>query len=93
MIEDGTLAGEGLTILQTLTYFVAAPTALFVVISFFAYITAKETRAKKKRNSVSLTSIEQVIYQSLELLALAPQHLYPQKLIDEVHPDHLCQWY
>jgi hypothetical protein len=58
MIEDGTFAGEGLTILQTLTYFVAAPTILFVVISFFAYITAKETRDKKKSKPVSLTSIE-----------------------------------
>lgn len=58
MIEDGTFAGEGLTILQTLTYFVAAPTILFVVISFFAYITAKEVRAKSKRRSVNLTQIE-----------------------------------
>jgi hypothetical protein len=58
MIEDGTFAGEGLTILQTITYFVAAPTILFVVISFFAYITAKETRSKKKSKPVSLTSIE-----------------------------------
>jgi hypothetical protein len=58
MIEDGTFAGEGLTILQTLTYFVIAPTVLFVVISFFAYITAKETRDKKKSKPVSLTSIE-----------------------------------
>jgi hypothetical protein len=58
MIEDGTFAGEGLTILQTLTYFVAAPTILFAVISFFAYITAKETRVKKKRKPASLTSIE-----------------------------------
>ena len=58
MIEDGTFAGEGLTILQTLTYFVIAPTILFVVISFFAYITAKETRSKKKSKPVSLTSIE-----------------------------------
>jgi hypothetical protein len=58
MIEDGTFAGEGLTILQTLTYFIAAPTILFAVISFFAYITAKETRVKKKRKPASLTSIE-----------------------------------
>jgi hypothetical protein len=58
MIEDGTFAGEGLTILQTLTYFVIAPTVLFVVISFFAYITANETRSKKKSKPVSLTSIE-----------------------------------
>jgi len=58
MIEDGTFAGEGLTVLQTLTYFVAAPIILFVVISFFAYITAKETREKKKSKPASLTSIE-----------------------------------
>ena len=58
MIEDGTFAGEGLTILQTLTYFVIAPTVLFVVISFFAYITAKEVRGKKKGMPNSLTNIE-----------------------------------
>jgi len=60
MIEDGTLPGEGLTVLQTLTYFVGAPTILFIVISFFAYITAKETRSKSKRKnkSASLTHIE-----------------------------------
>ena len=58
MIEDGTFAGEGLTVLQTLTYFVGAPTLLFVVISFIAYITAKETRSKKKSKPASLTSIE-----------------------------------
>ena len=58
MIEDGTFAGEGLTILQTLTYFVAAPTILFVVISFFAYITSKEVRAKSKKKPVNLTVIE-----------------------------------
>jgi len=58
MIEDGTVAGQGLTFLQTFTYFFVAPTVLFVVISFFAYITAKETRNKKKSKPVSLTSIE-----------------------------------
>ena len=58
MIEDGTFAGEGLTILQTLTYFVIAPTVLFVVISFFAYIAAKEVRGKKKGKPNSLTNIE-----------------------------------
>ncbi len=58
MIEDGTVAGEGLTFLESFTYFVIAPTVLFVVISFFAYITAKETRDKKKSKPVSLTSIE-----------------------------------
>ena len=61
MIEDGTFAGEGLTILQTLTYFVIAPTALFIGISFFAYITAKETRKKSKKAPVDLTHIQQVV--------------------------------
>jgi hypothetical protein len=58
MIEDGTIAGEGLSFMQTFTYFIVAPTVLFIVISFFAYITAKEVRAKSKRKSTSLTSIE-----------------------------------
>ena len=61
MIEDGTFAGEGLTILQTLTYFVIAPTALFIGISFFAYITAKETRKKSTKAPVDLTHIQQLI--------------------------------
>ena len=58
MMEDGTFAGEGLTILQTLTYFVIAPTALFIGISFLAYITAKETRKKSKKVPVDLTHIQ-----------------------------------
>ena len=58
MIEDGTVAGEGLTFLESFTYFVIAPTVLFVVISFFAYITVKEVRGKKKAKPNSLTSIE-----------------------------------
>ena len=58
MIEDGTFAGEGLTFLESFTYFVVAPTVLFVVISFFAYITAKEVREKKKGKPKSLTRIE-----------------------------------
>ena len=61
MIEDGTFAGEGLTILQTLTYFVIAPTALFIGISFLAYITSKETRKKSKKAPIDLTHIQQVI--------------------------------
>jgi len=57
-MEDGTLAGEGLTVMQTLTYFVGAPILLFVVISFFAYITAKETRKGIKIKASSLTHID-----------------------------------
>jgi hypothetical protein len=55
MIEDGTVAGEGLTYLESFTYFVVAPTVLFVVISFFAYITAKEVRGKKKGSQTHFT--------------------------------------
>jgi len=58
MMEDGSLAGEGLSVLQTFTYFVAAPVLLFAVISFFAYITAKETRKKSKKSINPLTHIE-----------------------------------
>jgi hypothetical protein len=58
MIEDGTMAGEGLTYLESFTYFVIAPTVLFVVISFFAYITAKDVRGRKKVKANSLTNIE-----------------------------------
>jgi len=57
-MEDGTLAGEGLTVMQTLTYFVGAPILLFVVISFFAYITAKETRKGSNKKASSLTHID-----------------------------------
>jgi hypothetical protein len=58
MIEDGSFAGEGLTVMETFTYFVVAPTVLFVVISFFAYITAKETRKKSKKSINPITHIE-----------------------------------
>lgn len=57
-MEDGTLAGQGLTVMQTLTYFVGAPILLFVVISFFAYITAKDTRKSSKKKASSLTHID-----------------------------------
>jgi hypothetical protein len=58
MIEDGSFAGEGLTVFETFTYFIAAPTILFLVISFFAYITAKESRKKSKKSINPLTHIE-----------------------------------
>jgi hypothetical protein len=58
MIEDGSFAGEGLSVMQTFTYFVVAPTVLFLVISFFAYITAKETRKKSKKSINPITHIE-----------------------------------
>ena len=38
--EPGSLPGEGLTALQTFTYFVAAPIGLFLGISFLSWITS-----------------------------------------------------
>ena len=81
MIEDGTMAGEGLTVLQTITYFVGAPILLFAVISFFAYVSAKETRKKSKKRSVDLTHIDQITYLQIEPLVLAQVNLYFQRLI------------
>ena len=40
--EPGSLPGEGLTALQTFTYFVAAPIGLFLGISFLSWITSGE---------------------------------------------------
>ena len=57
-MEDGTFAGEGLTVLQTFTYLVVAPPFLFLVISLCAYITAMETRKKSKKSINPLTHIE-----------------------------------
>lgn len=54
--EDGTLAGEGLTAIQTFTYFVAAPVALFVVITVITYALTAER--KKSAGKSSITSIE-----------------------------------
>lgn len=54
--EPGSMPGEGLTALQTFTYFVAAPIALFVVISVIVYALTGE---KKSTGSSSvITSIE-----------------------------------
>ena len=50
MIEDGTFAGEGLTILQTLTYFVIAPTALFIFISFLLTSPLKKLERKVRKH-------------------------------------------
>jgi len=48
MIEDGTVAGEGLTFLESFTYFVIAPTVLFVVISFLPTSPPKRCVGRKK---------------------------------------------
>ena len=55
--ETGSLPGEGLTALQTFTYFVAAPIGLFLGISFLSWITSGEKRERKSTPSV-ITTIE-----------------------------------
>jgi len=55
--EDGTNAGEGLSALQTITYFFVAPVALFLVISLLAYVATGERKKKAKNDSV-ITSID-----------------------------------
>lgn len=55
--EPGSMPGEGLTALQTFSYFVAAPITLFVVISVLVW--ALDGGRKKSRPSTSvITHIE-----------------------------------
>jgi hypothetical protein len=44
--EDGSLPGEGLSVLETVMYFVLAPTGLFVVISFIVYLAVRPKNAR-----------------------------------------------
>ena len=55
--EDGTLAGEGLSAIETFTYFFAAPTVLFIGISVIVYALTGD-RKKSKNTSSVITSIE-----------------------------------
>jgi hypothetical protein len=55
--EDGTMAGEGLSALQTFSYFVALPIALFAVIAVLSYASSGD-RKKSKNAASSITSIE-----------------------------------
>ena len=55
--EDGTNAGEGLSAIETFTYFFAAPVALFLVISVITYALTGERKKKEKISSV-VTSID-----------------------------------
>ena len=56
-IEDGSLAGPGISIFEIVVTFLVIPTVMFVVISFLAYVAVKP---RKKRNSGSsvVTHIE-----------------------------------
>jgi hypothetical protein len=55
--EDGTVAGEGLSAIETFTYFFVAPTVLFLAISLITYALTGERKKKAKISSV-VTSIE-----------------------------------
>ena len=55
--EPGSNPGEGLTAIQTFTYFVAAPVALFLVISVLVWAGTSTKKARNKTSSV-ITSIE-----------------------------------
>lgn len=55
--EDGTVAGDGLSVLETFTYFFAAPTVLFVAISVITYALTGD-RKKKEKISSAITSID-----------------------------------
>ena len=55
--EPGSNPGEGLTAIQTFTYFVAAPVALFLVISVLVWAGTSTKKARSKTISV-ITSIE-----------------------------------
>ena len=55
--EDGTVPGEGLSAVETFTYFFAAPTVLFLAISLITYALTGERKKKDKISSV-VTSID-----------------------------------
>ena len=55
--EPGSNPGEGLTAIQTFTYFVAAPVALFLVISVLVWAGTSTKKTRSKTSSV-ITSIE-----------------------------------
>jgi hypothetical protein len=55
--EDGTVAGDGLSVLETFTYFFAAPVVLFVAIAVITYALTGDRKKKEKISSV-VTSID-----------------------------------
>ena len=55
--EDGTVAGEGLSAIETFAYFFAAPTVLFLAISVITYALTGDRKKKEKVSSV-VTSID-----------------------------------
>lgn len=44
--EDGSMPGEGLSVLETVMYFVLAPTGLFIGISLIVYLAVRPKNAR-----------------------------------------------
>jgi hypothetical protein len=55
--EPGAMPGEGLTAVQTFTYFVAAPVGLFLVISLIVWALTGDKKKSSSSSSV-ITHIE-----------------------------------
>ena len=55
--EDGTVAGEGLSAIETFTYFFVVPVAIFALITVITYAMTGD-RKKSKNAASSITSIE-----------------------------------
>lgn len=55
--EDGTMAGQGLSAIETFAYFVATPIALFLLISVISYAMSGDRKKAKSADSV-ITSID-----------------------------------
>jgi cbb3-type cytochrome oxidase subunit 3 len=53
--EDGTVAGEGLSAVETFAYFFAAPTVLFIAISVIVYALTAERKKSENKSSVITT--------------------------------------
>ena len=56
--EPGAMPGEGLTALQTFTYFVAAPVGLFLGIAVIVWALTGDKKKKSASSSSVITSIE-----------------------------------
>ena len=54
-IEDGTVAGQGLSAIQTVITFIAIPVAMFAVIALLSWVGSAPRKAQKQS---SITSID-----------------------------------
>ena len=51
--EPGAMPGEGLTAVETFTYFVAAPVGLFLLISLISWALTGEKKKSKSTSSIT----------------------------------------